>query len=461
MISGGKEFVMLNLRNKLKENIRAGKIAAGSIYELDGVVPLKKAIPLGIQHVLAMFIGNLTPLMIVSAVAVNFDNSIMTVLIQNSMFVAGLITLLQLYPILKVGAKLPIVMGTSSGFIAVCKNIAMTGGYGAVIGASIVGGIFEMILGFFIKPLRKLFPPVVTSSVILSIGLSLLPIGAKYFAGGEGSELYGTWQSFLVGTIVLVTVVILKQFTKGFLNVSSILIGIIVGYIAAVCLGMVDFEVITSAAWFSAPRILPVKPVFEIGSILSILIMYVATAVETIGDTSGITVGGLGREATDQELAGSVKADGFGSAFAALFGCLPNTSFSQNVGLVAVTKVVNRFVIATGAVFLIIMSFCPKLAAVFTAMPQSVLGGAAVIMFASIVLSGLQSLSKIDLNGRNGMIIILALGVGMGMSQVEGIFDNLPASMHWLSTMFAQSGIIMTFLLATIANLVLPKDKNN
>ena len=299
MISGGKEFVMLNLRNKLKENIRAGKIAAGSIYELDGVVPLKKAIPLGIQHVLAMFIGNLTPLMIVSAVAVNFDNSIMTVLIQNSMFVAGLITLLQLYPILKVGAKLPIVMGTSSGFIAVCKNIAMTGGYGAVIGASIVGGIFEMILGFFIKPLRKLFPPVVTSSVILSIGLSLLPIGAKYFAGGEGSELYGTWQSFLVGTIVLVTVVILKQFTKGFLNVSSILIGIIVGYIAAVCLGMVDFEVITSAAWFSAPRILPVKPVFEIGSILSILIMYVATAVETIGDTSGITVGGLGREATE------------------------------------------------------------------------------------------------------------------------------------------------------------------
>ena len=216
---------MLNLRNKLKENIRAGKIAAGSIYELDGVVPLKKAIPLGIQHVLAMFIGNLTPLMIVSAVAVNFDNSIMTVLIQNSMFVAGLITLLQLYPVLKVGAKLPIVMGTSSGFIAVCKNIAMTGGYGAVIGASIVGGIFEMILGFFIKPLRKLFPPVVTSSVILSIGLSLLPIGAKYFAGGEGSELYGTWQSFLVGTIVLVTVVILKQFTKGFLNVSSILIG--------------------------------------------------------------------------------------------------------------------------------------------------------------------------------------------------------------------------------------------
>ena len=432
----------------------------GSIYELNGRVELKRAIPLGIQHVLSMFLGNISPLIIVCGL-LNIDSNLRSMLIQNAMFIAGLITLVQLYPIGPVGAKLPIVMGTSSGFIAVCKNIAMTGGYGAVIGASIVGGIFEMILGFFIKPLRKLFPPVVTSSVILSIGLSLLPIGAKYFAGGEGSELYGTWQSFLVGTIVLVTVVILKQFTKGFLNVSSILIGIIVGYIAAVCLGMVDFEVITSAAWFSAPRILPVKPVFEIGSILSILIMYVATAVETIGDTSGITVGGLGREATDQELAGSVKADGFGSAFAALFGCLPNTSFSQNVGLVAVTKVVNRFVIATGAVFLIIMSFCPKLAAVFTAMPQSVLGGAAGSMFASIVLSGLQSLAKIDLNGRNGMIIILALGVGMGMSQVDGIFDNLPASMHWLSTMFAQSGIIMTFLLATIANLVLPKDKNN
>ena len=450
---------MSKIKDNLKENAAASKAVADNIYSLDGKVPLKTAIPLGIQHVLAMFIGNLTPLMIVSAVASGFDRSILTVLIQNSMFVAGLVTLLQLYPVFKVGAKLPIVMGTSSGFIAVCKNIATASGYGAVLGASIIGGLIELVLGFFIKPLRKLFPPVVTSCVIMSIGLSLLPIGAKYFAGGEGNALYGTWQSFLVGTIVLVIVVVLKQFTKGFLNIASILIGIVVGYIVSICLGMVDFTAVADAAWIAVPRILPVKPVFEVGAIISMAIMYVATAVETIGDTSGITVGGLGREATDDELAGSVKADGVGSAVAALFGCLPNTSFSQNVGLVSVTKVVNRFVIMTGAVFLILMSFCPKLAAIFTAMPQSVLGGAAVIMFASIVLSGLQSLAKIDLNGRNGMILILALGVGMGMSQVAGIFDHLPSMLSWVKSIFAQSGIIMTFLLATVANLVLPQDK--
>ena len=438
------------------------KISKDNVYQLDGRVPLSNAVPLGIQHVLAMFLGNITPLLIIAGV-IQMDPGLKTALIQNSMFIAGLVTLIQLYPVLTVGSKLPIVMGTSSGFISTSNMIGSTWGYGAVIGASIIGGVFETVLGFFIKPLRKLFPPVVTSLVIINIGLSLLPIGIQYFAGGTGA--FGTDESgtainnikhLIVATLVLLIVVALKQFTKGFLNASSVLIGIVVGYIVSIFLGMVDFTAVKEAAWFSLPKFMPVKPEFELGAIIPMCIMFIATTVETIGDTSGVALGGLGREATDVELSGSVKADGLGSSFAALFGCLPNTSFSQNVGLVAVTKVVNRFTIMTGAVFLILCGLCPKLSAICSVMPQSVLGGAAVIMFAGIFLSGVQGLLKEDLSGRNGMIVMLAMGVGIGIANKPEALAALPA---WVTTVFAQNGIIMTFLIATLANLILPKDK--
>lgn len=427
----------------------------GSIYQLDGKVSLSKAIPLGIQHVLAMFLGNVSPLIIICGM-LNMDVALKTTLIQSSMFVAGLVTLIQLYPIWKVGSRLPVVMGTSSGFIGSAKAIGASYGYGAIIGASLVGAILEIILGFFIKPLRKLFPPVVTSLVIISIGLSLLPVGIKYFAGGAGAKDFGAPKHLLVATIVVVTIIILKQFTKGFLSVSSILIGIVVGYIVSICLGMVDFTQVKEAAWISLPKFMPVKMEFHLDAIIAMAIMFVATTVETIGDISGITRGGLDREATEKELTGGVLADGFGSLIASLFGILPNTSFSQNVGLVAVTKVVNRFCIMTGAVFLILAGFIPKLSALLSVMPQSVLGGAAVIMFAMIFVSGLQTLTKIDLNGRNGMIVALAIGIGVGIGNVPEALAQLP---QWVSQIFAQNGIIMTFVIATVLNLILPKDK--
>lgn len=426
-----------------------------SIYNLDGVVPLKKALPLGIQHVLAMFLGNVSPLIIVCGM-LNMALDLKTSLIQNAMFIAGVATLIQLYPIWKVGSKLPIVMGTSSGFIGTAKAIGASFGYGSLMGASLVGGIFEMVLGLFIKPLKKLFPPVVTSLVIISIGLSLLPVGIKYFGGGAGAEDFGNWKHLLVGLVVMLVIIILKQFKTSFLSTASILFGIIVGYILAICLGMVDFTQVGNASWFSIPKFMPVKMEFHLQAIIAMGIMFIATTVETIGDVSGITNGGLDREPTNQELQGGVLADGFGSILGSLFGVLPNTSFSQNVGLVAVTKVVNRFVIMTGAVFLIICGFCPKLSALFSVMPQSVLGGAAVIMFAMILVSGLQSLLREKIDDRNGLIIAMAIGLGVGIGNVPEVLAQMPA---WVGNIFAQNGIIMTFVIATVLNLVLPRSK--
>ena len=425
-----------------------------NIYKLEGKVPLSTALPLGIQHLLAMFLGNISPLIIITGM-LKMDPVLKTTLIQNSMFIAGVATLIQLYPIWKIGSGLPAVMGTSSGFLGTAKAIGMAHGYGALMGASLVGAIFEMFLGYFIKPLKKLFPPIVTSLVVISIGLSLLPVGIRYFGGGFTKE-FGDPKHLLVGTVVILLVIIIRQCKHKFISASSILISIVVGYILAICLGMVDFTVVKEAAWFSLPKPFVVGIEFNLSAIIAMIIMYIATAVETVGDLAGIANGGLDREPTDEELSGGVIADGFGSFFAVFFGVLPNTTFSQNVGLVAVTKVVNRFVIGTGAIVLVLMGFIPKLSAIFTAMPQSVLGGAAVVMFAMIFVSGLKSLLRDEITDRSGLIIAISLGLGVGIGTVPSVLDQLP---KWIGQIFAQNGIIMTFVIATVLNLLLPKDK--
>lgn len=427
----------------------------GSIYELEGRVPLKEAMPLGIQHVLAMFLGNVSPLIIICGL-LNIPLEMKSVLIQNSMFISGLATLLQLYPAFKIGSGLPIVMGTSSGFIGTEKVIGMTYGYDAIMGASLIGAILEIILGFFIKPLKKFFPPIVTSLVIISIGISLLPVGVKYFGGGAGSEDFGSPKNLLVATIVVLVIIALKQFSKGFLNVSSILIGIVVGYIVSIFLGMVDFTAVKEASWVSLPKPFVTGFEFRLDAIISMAIMYIATAVETIGNVSAITVGGLSRDPKDHELSGGVIADGVASGIASIFGVLPNTAFGQNAGLVAVTKVVNKFVIMTGAIFLILSGFIPKLSAIFSVMPQSVLGGAAVIMFSMILVSGLQSLMREGLDERNSLIVALSLGIGVGIGYVPEVLAQLP---EWVTQVFAHNSIIMTFVVATVLNIVLPKAK--
>ena len=451
-------------------------------FTLDGKMPLSQAIPLGLQHVLAMFVGNLTPLLIITGacgIAGGEFADLQLSLLQNAMLIAGIVTLVQLFSIGPVGGKVPIIMGTSSGFIGVFNSVAsiMGGGvlaYGAIMRASIIGGIFEGILGFFLKPLRKFFPSVVTGTVVLSIGLSLISVGINSFGGGNNAKDFGSLENILLAVFVLVMILIFKHGTKGFSSSSSILLGIICGYIVAFLMGFVlsktgvdadgveftkswviNWSKIGAASWFAFPKIMPVKPIFDVRAIIPVLIMFIVTAVETVGDISGVMEGGLNREATDAELAGGVMCDGLGSSLAAIFGVLPNTSFSQNVGLVAMTKVVNRFALATGAIFLVLCGLCPKLGALVSIMPQPVLGGAAVIMFSSIVVSGIQLITKTPMTGRNLTIVSVALGVGYGMGANTAILAHAP---QLIQLVFGGSGIVPAAMVAILLNIVLPKE---
>ncbi len=452
-------------------------------FRFEGKMPLQQAIPLGLQHVLAMFVGNLTPLLIITGVcgiASEEFASLQISLLQNAMLIAGLITLLQLFAIGPIGGKVPIIMGTSSGFIGVFKSVAATMGggvaaYGAIMGASIIGGLFETVLGFFLKPLRKFFPAIVTGTVVLSIGLSLISVGVNSFGGGNTAKDFGSVENLLLGLFVLVVILALKHGTKGFLSSSSILIGIIAGYIAAGIMGLVlpttgvtadgveytkawvlNWSKVAEADWFAIPKLMPIKPVFDLRAIIPVGIMFIVTAVETVGDISGVIVGGMDREATDKELSGGVMCDGVGSSIAAIFGVLPNTSFSQNVGLVSMTKIVNRFALATGAVFLVFCGLIPKLGALVSMMPQAVLGGAAVMMFSSIVVSGIQLITREPLTSRNLTIVAVSLGLGYGMGANTAILAQTPQAVQLV---FGGSGIVPAAIVAILLNIVLPKDK--
>jgi NCS2 family nucleobase:cation symporter-2 len=453
-----------------------------SAYEFDAKMPLRQAIPLGLQHVLAMFVGNLTPILIITGACGLSGGEfadLQVTLLQNAMLVAGIVTLVQLFAIGPVGGKVPIIMGTSSGFIGVFNSVAasMGGGvlaYGAIMGASIIGGLFETVLGFFLKPLRKFFPSVVTGTVVLSIGLSLISVGVNSFGGGSSANDFGSLENLLLALLVMVVILAVKHGTKGFFSSSSILVGIVVGYIAAAIMALVlpttgvtaegveytkawvlNWDKVAQAAWFEVPKLVPVTIVFDLRAILPVLIMFIVTAVETVGDISGVIVGGMGREATDSELSGGVMCDGLGSSFAALFGVLPNTSFSQNVGLVSMTKVVNRTALGTGAVFLILCGLIPKLGALVSIMPQSVLGGAAVMMFSSIVISGIQLITKEPLTPRNLSIVSVALGLGYGMGANSSVLAGLPQAVQLI---FGGSGIVPAAVVAILLNILLPKD---
>ena len=457
---------------------------------LEGKLPLGQAILYGLQHVLAMFAGNLTPIiLILGACGIEATDVVRVSILQNAMLVAGIVTLIQLFTIGPIGGRLPIVMGTSSGFIGVCSGVAasMGGGivaYGAIMGASLLGGLFEMVLGFCLKPLRRFFPSVVTGTVVTAIGLSLIGVGINSFGGGSGKGDFGSLSNLFVGLVVLLTIVLFKHFTKGATSAAAILFGIIVGYVLCAIMGLVlpttyidangaeqtcswvlNWSSVGDAAWFSIPKIIGinlkdsagnlVKLVFDAKAIIPIMIMFIVTAVETVGDISGITEGGLGREATDKELSGGVVCDGFGSSLAAVFGVLPNTSFSQNVGLVGMTKVVNLYAISMGAIFLILCGMFPKLAAVVNIMPQSVLGGAAVMMFASIVMSGIQLITKEKVTSKSITVVSIALGLGYGLGSNSAILSAMPAYVNYI---FGGSGIVPAALIAIILNVFIPEE---
>ena len=445
------------MKEKKKHDVRVE-----NVYRLEGRVPVSRAIPFGLQHVLAMFVANVAPLIIIASVAVYDGQPFSAVetarLIQNCMLIAGIGTLVQLYPLWRVGSGLPIVMGLSFTFLAACMSAALRD-YGIMVGAIIVGGIFEGILGLTAHYWRKIISPLLSSCVVVAIGLSILNVGVSSF-GNSAKYPMGSWQNLLVALITLVAALVFHIRMKGVAKQMYVLLGLIVGYIVSIFFGMVDFgamvATIREMGVFSVPEVFAFKPKFEAGAIVSFCLVFIVSAVETIGDTTAACTGGLGRDITEKEISGSLCCDGFMSAISGgVFGVSPITSFSQNVGLIAMTHVVNRFCIMFGALAMILGGLFPPIGAFFTTLPDCVLGGCTVIMFGSIMMAGIKMMIDAGLDNRNTLIAATSICLGVGVTQVEGFFDYLPSI---FGEIFAGNMVAGVFVVGLIMEILLPKD---
>lgn len=430
-------------------------VSTSNIYQLDGRVPLGTAVPFGLQHVLAMFVANLTPITMIGA-ASGLDSAQIAVLLQNAMFVAGIATLIQLYPVWRVGSRLPIVMGVSFTFVTILSYIGASYGYQTVVGSVLVGGLIEGTLGLLAKYWRRIITPVVAASVVTAIGYSLFTVGTRSFGGGY-TEDFGSAHNLLLGTITLVTCLLFNILAKGYLKQLSVLAGLIVGYVAALLTGAVDLSQIFSGGFVSLPRPLPYLPEFHLGAIASTTIIFLVSAAETIGDSTAVVSGALGREIETREISGSIACDGYASAISGLFGCPPVTSFSQNVGLINMTGVVNRFTIMTGAACMILAGLLPPIGNFFASLPESVLGGCTLMMFGTILVSGIQMISKAGFSQRNVTIVALSLAIGIGFTstsetQIWSIFPQV------IQDVFAANCVAVVFVMSIVLSLILPKD---
>jgi NCS2 family nucleobase:cation symporter-2 len=461
------------------------------IYQLEGRPPLGIAFPLGLQHVLSMFIGNLAPVLVLVGIVGNATGEpIVTpqqriLMVQCCMFASGMTTLVQLYPLklgpYQIGAGLPIVMGTAFAFVPTMRTLGAEYGINAVLGAVIVGSVVEIVMGIFIKPLKKFFPPLVIGAVLVTIGLHLLPVGVQYFAGGAGAEAnaalvarliaegkevpagvaamaaqYASWQNLVIGGIVFITIILLQRFARGMFKISAILVGIVVGYIVAIILGQVNFQAVGNAGIVSVPIPFSIRPVFRIEAIIAMAAIYVVSGLETMGNINGITVAAFDREATIKETSGAVIADAAGSMFAAVFNTLPNTAFGQNAGIVAMTKVVNKWCIATGAAVLILAGFIPKIGAIFSVMPSSVLGGAVMTVFAMIMLNGIKLIAKAGFSDRNLLILAITFGVGLAVGDSKLLVDHLPMFLQYIF----RDTVVAVCVISVLANLLFPASES-
>lgn len=445
-----------------KKEGNSAEASVANIYQLEGRVPLSKAIPFGLQHVLAMFISNMTPLIILTGIAtyqgLPFTNVEVARLLQNCMIVAGIGTLIQLYPVWKIGSGLPIVMGASFAFLGTCQVLAVQG-YDVMIGAIIVGGLFEGVLGLTVKYWKKFISPILSACVVVTIGLSILKTGVQSF-GTSGAYPMGAPQNLIVGLFTLVVALAFHALMKGPMKQLYVIVGLLAGFLFSLCFKMVDFsvfgETIAEVGWISLPRLFHYKPTFRIDAIISLAVVFIVSAVETIGDTTAVCTGGLGRDITEKEVSGSLVCDGVLSAISGgIFGCSPTTSFSQNVGLISMTHVVNRFCIMCGAVILVLAGLFPPIGAFFTLVPNCVLGGCTVIMFGSIVLSGIKMMHSAGLNNRNTLIAATSLCLGVGVTQVTGFFDYMPKI---IGNIFAGNMVAGVFVVGLVMELCLPKD---
>ncbi len=430
-----------------------------SIFQMDGIPKFSQALPLALQHVVAMIVGCVTPAIIVSNVA-NLSTADRVILIQAALVVSALSTLLQLFPIgkkngFRLGAALPVIMGISFAYVPSMQSIAADYGVPAILGAQIVGGVVAFIVGAFVMQIRKFFPPLITGTVVFTIGLSLYPTAINYMAGGTSSPTYGSWQNWTIAFITLVVVTVLNHFGKGIFKLASILIGIIVGYVVSLFFGMVDFASIGSAAAFQVSQPLHFGIMFEPSSCIAIAILFAINSIQAIGDFTATTSGSIDREPTDKELQGGIMGYGVTNILGALLGGLPTATYSQNVGIVTTTKVVNRCVLGLTAVILLAAGLIPKFSALLTTIPQCVLGGATVSVFASIAMTGMKLVMSEEMTYRNSSIVGLAAALGMGISQATAALSTFPS---WVVTIFGRSPVVVATIVAVLLNIILPRE---
>jgi xanthine permease len=434
--------------------------AMGSYSDPNITPPMGQAAPLGLQHVLAMFASNVTPSIIVAGAAgLQFGGAEQVYLIQMAMLFAGIATLFQTIGFGPVGARLPIMQGTSFAFVGVLAGIAATQGLGVALTSCIIGGLIHFALGSVIANIRYLFPPLVTGLVILAIGLYLVPVGIKYAAGGAAdfqmaAESFGSLMHWTVALTVIVVALGFKFMTKGILSNAAILLGLIAGYLVAFMFGMVNFAAVGKASWVTGLQTLPYGFEFNLGAVIGVTIVSIVSAVETIGDTSATAKAGAGREATDEEISGATYADGLGTAVAGVFGGLPNTSFSQNVGIVGMTGIMSRHVVTIAGAIMVICGLIPKIGAIIASMPLPVLGGGVIVMFGMVAAAGLNVLSEIKMSRRNMIIIALSLSIGLGFNLVPSAVQYLPGIWKTLAT----SAVAPTAFLAIVLNQILPEE---
>ncbi len=436
------------------------EVTRSTIFELNGVPSFKQAFPLALQHVVAMIVGCVTPAILVAGVG-GLSEKESVILIQAALIVSALSTLLQLFPIfrtkwLAIGSGLPVIMGVSFAYLPSMQSIASDFDIPTILGAQIVGGCVAILVGIFIKKIRRFFPPLIAGTVVFTIGLSLYPTAINYMAGGTGSPDYGSWQNWLVAIITLIIVTVLNHYGKGIWKLASILIGIIGGYIVALFFGMVDFSAISQASAFQLPMPLHFGVKFEVSSCVAIGLLFAINSIQAIGDFSATTSGGLNRMPSDNELQGGIVGYGITNILGALLGGLPTATYSQNVGIVATTKVVNRCVLGLAAVILLVAGLIPKFSSVLTTIPYCVLGGATVSVFASIAMTGMKLITSENMSYRNTSIVGLAAALGMGISQANGALATFP---DWFVMIFGKSPVVIATLLAVLLNIILPKDK--
>ena len=431
-----------------------------SLFQMDGIPKMTQALPMALQHVVAMIVGCVTPAIIISGVA-GLETADRVILIQASLVVSALCTLLQLFPIgnregLHLGAGLPVILGVSFAYVPSMQAIAEVSGVSAILGAQIVGGFCAILVGLTIKKIRKFFPPLSAGTVVFTIGLSLYPTAINYMAGGSGQPGYGSWQNWLVSIFTLTVVTVLNHFAKGFLKLASILIGMIAGYLFSIPFGMVSLNSVGEAGIFQVPELLHFGITFEASACVALGLLFVINSVQAIGDFSATTAGGLNREPTTQELQGAILGYGVSNIIGACLGCLPTATYSQNVGIVATTKVVNRVTLGLAALIILVAGLFPKFSDLLTTIPYAVLGGATVSVFASIAMTGMKLVMTEDMNYRNTSIVGLAAALGMGVSQASASLSAFP---ELVTTIFGKSPVVIATLVAIFLNVTLPREK--